>query len=211
MVLAQAVLATRDGLRPSREGLVVQPGVRGGPVQVLASQHVATELAVVCHPVRPLIIVRRTENRRLVRPELRGLFRELGDEECRHTGIALKPQLDICDRRSGGGPSGWLARLGCQRVSSPQISALSSTISTNSRSRIFFAVFGGTVARGLYGPGDDKSVDVWESKTLVVLTRDVDPTTLVVAEEAAPLEEIAAAARRSRPVGREPAWEKSGM
>ena len=44
-----------------------------------------------------------------------------------------------------------------------------------------------------------------------MLTRDVAPTTLVVAEDTAPLEEIAAAARRSRPVDCESAREKSGM
>ena len=32
VVLAQAVLAPWDGLRPSREGLIVQPDIRGGPV-----------------------------------------------------------------------------------------------------------------------------------------------------------------------------------
>ena len=34
-----------------------------------------------------------------------------------------------------------------------------------------------------------------------MLMRDVDPTTLVMAEDATPFDEIAAAARRCRPVG----------
>ena len=39
--------------------------------------------------------------------------------------------------------------------SSSQMSALSSDISTNSRSRTFLTTFGGREAAGLYGPGEE--------------------------------------------------------
>ena len=105
---------------------------------------------ILCHPVRLLVVVCRSEDRRLVCPELRGFLQEPGDEECCHTGIALQPQLDVCDWGFGGARrGGWTASAA--RVSSPQISALSLDISMNFRSSIFFAVFGSTLARGYTG------------------------------------------------------------
>lgn len=60
VILRQAVLAAGDYFSPAREGLAVEAGVRGGPVEVFSCQHIAAELAVVGHPIGPFVIVGRT-------------------------------------------------------------------------------------------------------------------------------------------------------
>ena len=51
MVLGEAVWAAGDGPGPARKCLVVEPGVRGGPVQVFSGQHVPPKLTVISDPI----------------------------------------------------------------------------------------------------------------------------------------------------------------
>ena len=73
-------------------------------------------------------------------------------------------------------------------ISSVQISLRSSDISTKSRARIFFTVFGGREAAGLYGPA------VWRASSSVAVSLGLlKPAVSVLA--------VAAVARRLRPEG----------
>jgi hypothetical protein len=50
VVLGEAVWAAGDGPGPACERVVVEPGVRGGPVQVSPGQHVPSKLTVIGDP-----------------------------------------------------------------------------------------------------------------------------------------------------------------
>ena len=84
VVILEAVRAPGYGPGPAREGLVVQPGVRYRPVQVLPGQSFPPELAVVRDPPLPLIVPLRPHNCRLIGKEFWGLVGEAGSQECRH-------------------------------------------------------------------------------------------------------------------------------
>ena len=106
-----------------------------------------------------------------------------------------------------GGVARWLAQLSCQDVLPdifPQPGHLDELEVEYFLCRL--QLHGG---EGLYGLGDNNSADFCNSRTLVAFMRDVDPTTLVVAKDAAPLDEIAAAASMSRPIGCRPTCEKT--
>ena len=51
VVLGEAVWAAGDRPGPARERLVVEPGVRGGPVQISPGQHVPSKLTVKGDPI----------------------------------------------------------------------------------------------------------------------------------------------------------------
>ena len=72
----EAVWAAGDGPDPARECLVVEPGVRGGPVQVSSGQYVPPKLTVISDPIWPLVVVGCLEDGRLVSPEFWGFLRE---------------------------------------------------------------------------------------------------------------------------------------
>ena len=76
VIFREAVLASRDHARPAGKRLIVEPRIRGGPIQVLPCQHLAAILAVVCHPCGTLEAVGRIQDCRLVGPQLRRLLGE---------------------------------------------------------------------------------------------------------------------------------------
>ena len=98
MVVLQAVRTSGDGPSPTREGLVVQPGVRYRPVQVLTGQRLPPELAVVDDPPGTLLVPLRPHYGGLIGKELGCLFREAGRQDRRHQGVLLHPLRDACDR-----------------------------------------------------------------------------------------------------------------
>ena len=87
----EAVWALRIPLRPSREGLTVQPLVRHRPVEVLFRQHFPTVESVVCDPVRAFVGVGCVKYGGLVCPELGRFLREPGRQDSGHAAVTLKP------------------------------------------------------------------------------------------------------------------------
>ena len=55
-VIAQAVGTSRDCSGPTCEGLIIEAAVQNRPIEVLPGQGVPAVLAIIYHPLKPLVI-----------------------------------------------------------------------------------------------------------------------------------------------------------
>ena len=94
VVLGESVWAVGDGPGPACECLVVEPGVRGKPVQVSPGQHVPPKLTVIGDPISPFVVVGCLQDGRLVSLEFWGLLRKTCHQDRSHPGVALQPHLN---------------------------------------------------------------------------------------------------------------------
>ena len=91
MVVLQTVAAPGDGPGPAREGFVIEPGIRDGPIEVLPGQGLSAELSVVGDPALPFVIPLCSHYCGLVGQQFRCLGRETRSEYGRHEGVPLDP------------------------------------------------------------------------------------------------------------------------
>ena len=97
VIVVQTECAPRNRTCPSRIGLVVEAGISGGPIKVLAGQGLPPKLSVMQDPAACAIILLRPNNRGLVRKKFRGLLWEPGCQSGCHQGVTFHPCGDIRD------------------------------------------------------------------------------------------------------------------